>query len=310
MDHYGYNFDELYWKVLCDLVTAEEVYIGRTATKTRETRGAVLRLYTPSHNVLTARPGLNYAFNVAEWLWMVTGRNDVRTVAYFNSRIAGFSDDGLTFRGAYGPAIAQQLPWVIDELARDDSTRQAVMSIWERRPAPSKDTPCTMQFQFFVRDDMLEMIAYMRSNDVWLGLPYDLFNFTQIQRQVAAAVSDRLGRPISPGLYTHMVGSLHLYEQNQEAAEEAVHIAYAPRTPMLSSPKPVWPVPLEMQTVLNQAACGVMPETYGMDPVWKPYANLLAYYVSRKEDHLPPFTNLCPRPWRDLYVERDNASKG
>ncbi len=308
----AWTFDELYYKVLKHLAggRTRSVYIGRTAGETYEERGAVLTLYQPAANILTfdAR-GLNYAFSVAEWLWMVTGRTDVATVKYFNKNMAGFSDDGLTFRGAYGPAIAQQLPWIIDTLAADETSRQAVMTIWNPRPGPTKDTPCTVMFQFFVRNDALEMIAYMRSNDVWLGLPYDLFNFTQIQRQVQFALSHRLGRELSTGPYTHMAGSLHLYEKNFTAATDLLAggmagydvLEGAPRTP-----PPEWPVPLEVQSALNDTAQGILPKARFVD-AWTPYTNLLGYYVTRKEAWYEAMIGHCPQPWQDLYRRRDNA---
>ena len=50
----------------------------------------------------------------------------------------------------------------------------------------------------------------MRSNDAWLGLPYDVFCNTQLLKLIA----DILG--VIPGSYTHNVGSMHFYERNFE----------------------------------------------------------------------------------------------
>lgn len=57
----------------------------------------------PTERVLfnTARDA-NPFFHVYESLWMLAGRNDVEPLAYYNSRIANYSDDGKTFNGAYG----------------------------------------------------------------------------------------------------------------------------------------------------------------------------------------------------------------
>src|SRR5260370_41880706 len=78
----------------------------------------------------------------------------------------------------------------------------------------------------------------MRSNDAWLGLPYDVFTFTRIQAYVAAAVG------VEPGRYTHTVGSLHLYERDWERAEDAAcaSIHDDPRTG-LSFASPPLPAP-------------------------------------------------------------------
>ena len=63
-----------------------------------------------------------------------------------------------------------------------------------------------------LRDGKLHLIVYMRSNDVIWGLPHDVFCFTMLQEIVARELEADLG------LYRHMVGSLHLYEDNREEA--------------------------------------------------------------------------------------------
>jgi hypothetical protein len=60
------------------------------------------------------------------------------------------------------------------------------------------------------------MVTTMRSEDAWLGLPYDIFCNTTLQRCLASELN------IGLGTYTHNVGSMHLYEKNFKAAGEAV----------------------------------------------------------------------------------------
>jgi hypothetical protein len=70
------------------------------------------------------------------------------------------------------------------------------------------DLPCTLSMQFIRRGEHLHCSVCMRSNDVWLGLPYDVFCFSTIQRLVA----HRLG--LKAGKYIHNVGSLHVYTRD------------------------------------------------------------------------------------------------
>jgi thymidylate synthase len=56
----------------------------------------------------------------------------------------------------------------------------------------------------------------MRSNDVWLGLPYDVFAFTTIQRLIAEQLK------LDLGTYYHQAGSEHLYNRNREQALKAI----------------------------------------------------------------------------------------
>jgi hypothetical protein len=67
-----------------------------------------------------------------------------------------------------------------------------------------------------VRDGALELIVYMRSNDVWLGWPYDVVMFTVLHEALAVDLGLALGQ------YTHVAGSLHLYDRN---SDKAVRIA-------------------------------------------------------------------------------------
>lgn len=185
--------------------------------KTLELVGASFTLLDASRNIVTIpERKLSQAYSVAEWLWILLGRRDVQTIAPFNKNIAAFSDDDVNFFGAYGPWVAAQLPYVIENLRKDPDSRQAVLTIWQQSPPATRDVPCTIALQFLRRGGKLHAVATMRSNDAWLGLPYDLFTFTRIQAYVAAALN------IPVGTYTHQAASLHLYEANFAQAEQVL----------------------------------------------------------------------------------------
>jgi thymidylate synthase len=179
------------------------------------------------------------AYAAAELLWYLSGTNDAAAMLAYAPSYANYcerKDDGTyTAFGAYGwrmranPGFAQktypgsdQFGEVIRLLREKPSTRQAVISLWDSGDLPEAvagrqlDLPCTIALQFLVRDRRVHCIAYMRSNDVWLGMPYDVFCFTGLQRIVA----DELG--LEYGSYTHHVGSVHLYQKNHEAAVKAL----------------------------------------------------------------------------------------
>jgi thymidylate synthase len=128
-----------------------------------------------------------------------------------------FTDDG-TFDGAYGLRIHGMLARVVALLQEDPDTRRAVLSIYDTREDLSKDTrdvPCTQGIQFLLRGGVLNMRVTMRSNDAWLGLPYDLIQFQVLLLAVSAALG------VEPGTYHHSVGSLHLYDQHVPLAKVA-----------------------------------------------------------------------------------------
>ena len=93
----------------------------------------------------------------------------------------------------------------------DHDSRQAILHIKEARnivESPTKDLNCTISLQFILRNNKLDLITTMRSNDIWLGLPYDVFNFTCMQIQMAMELG------VEIGIYHHNVGSLHMYEKD------------------------------------------------------------------------------------------------
>lgn len=171
---------------------------------------------------VTARE-LGYRFMFAEAWWILSGDNRVETIEPFSKDIAKFSDNGKTFFGAYGPKIQLQVQGVIEKLAVDLDTRQAVINIWRENPPLTKDTPCTLSIQFLVRygsdgERYLHCIDNMRSSDVWLGWPYDVFSFSMLSAYIILELRAQYGIELRYGNIHMNLGSLHIYDTNIEAA--------------------------------------------------------------------------------------------
>lgn len=254
-----------------------------------EQRAVQLVLLDPTRNVITIpERKLNYHFMVAEWLWMAGGLKDVETIAAYNKNIAKFSDDGKEFFGAYGPHLMRDIACVIALLKKDPDSRQAIVNIWrpEALYTPTKDVPCTLTWQFFIRHGRLEMIATMRSNDAWLGFPYDVFNFTQIQRELAV----HLG--VEPGPYVHQVGSFHLYETNEAAANlltAGLHHESDPSPAIAMRNGP--PLTQFLRGLANGELTveGAREQLLGMPPEWWEYAGVLIHRFSKERQDLGPY---------------------
>ncbi len=177
------------------------------------------------HSVLTyPERKLNYQFMAAEAHWILTGDDRVSTIAPFNPNISQFSDDGKTFFGAYGPRIASQISYVIETLARDPDSRQAGLTIWRPNPPQTKDVPCTVAIFASIRYQRLHLHVFMRSSDVWLGLPYDIFTFSMLGLYICGelnAVRAYQQLPTyEPGSVFLTAASQHLYERDFENAQK------------------------------------------------------------------------------------------
>lgn len=157
----------------------------------------------------------NPFFHLFEALWMLAGRNDVAFPAMLVKRMAVYSDDGLTFNGAYGFRWRShfgydQLKDCIEQLSRDSDTRRCVLTMWDPRAdlrnQASKDLPCNVAVFFKVRSKHLDMTVVNRSNDMLLGAyGANAVHMSMLQEYVAS----HLG--VALGYYTQMSDSFHVY---------------------------------------------------------------------------------------------------
>jgi hypothetical protein len=175
------------------------------------------RTVWPVDAAIVACPGrkLGYRFLAAEAAWVLSGDNRLAPLLPYAPSLAKMSDDGVFLAGAYGPPFTEQLPYIVKALSHDCSSRQAVATLWRPRPMTNSDTPCTTSLQYLIRDEQLHCIATMRSNDVWLGTPYDIHTFAMATAYLALHLNPR---PSLGQLYL-TAGSQHLYVLDREPAE-------------------------------------------------------------------------------------------
>lgn len=229
---------------------------------TREILNVTIEVTEGLNNIfINEKRNLNYRFMIAEWLWIQAGLNDVNSLATYNSVMRNFSDNGEILSGAYGPRLMPQMYHIFTALKKEDS-RQAVATIWTPSPEPSKDIPCTISLQWLIRQGLLHCTVNMRSSDVWLGLPYDYFTFSQLTNLVSATI----GVPV--GSVTMNLASSHLYDTNSEQAIEALVIAKT--THLTSPPLPTdiyAPTVAEIKAILNRE----IPSDAFEDSLWGQY---------------------------------------
>ncbi len=158
---------------------------------------------------------------LGEFLWYLTEDNRLDFIRPYIPAYAEDSDDGLTVHGGYGPRIFgqrghDQFENAIRQLTASSTSRRAVIQIFDAEDNAKrfKEVPCTTTLQFLLREGRLHLIATMRSNDAYLGLPHDVFCFTMLQEMVARIMDVDLGS------YRHFVGSMHMYDKNRTAARQ------------------------------------------------------------------------------------------
>lgn len=181
---------------------------------------AVFCVADPTRNIVNSpirKMPMRYA--VGELAWYLSGSNRMEDIAQYAKKWAEISDDGVTSNSAYGYRIFSkfgydQWAYVKELLKKDPNTRQAVIHIKDADNRPTKDTPCTVYLQFLLREGKLHLSVHMRSNDIWMGVPYDMFSFCFLQVKMAMELGVKVGH------YTHYAGSLHLYARDFETAKK------------------------------------------------------------------------------------------
>lgn len=207
------------------------------AGPTVERRGSMVReMRGPCHITLTdplkrmhsiiSRRGDPWVM-LAEFPWIIAGRNDIEWLQWYLPRAKDFSDDGVVWRAGYGPRMREhvsllgqhtdQLHCVVQRLKEDGDTRQAVMTLWDPgldNVPNSADYPCTLALHFIVAGGgALDLHVNMRSNDVLWGFSgVNIVNFTLLQELVAHLVNMPVGK------YHHTSNNMHVYEHHWEQA--------------------------------------------------------------------------------------------
>lgn len=228
----GRTIDEV-WEDWYEFITANADRTERADSRDGKVVGEVLNAVSiiedPTRCILNSKiRKLPMRYCVGELLWYLSGNPSLKAIQLYTNAWDRMSDDGETVNSNYGYRIQNmideaeeyatgfkfnQLAMCEELLRKDPNTRQAVIHIKQARNVavhPTKDLNCTVCLQFFIRDGKLYMTTYMRSNDLWMGFPNDVFQFTCIQIYLAM----KLG--VGLGSYTHVAGSLHLYERDYE----------------------------------------------------------------------------------------------
>ena len=248
----GYSMNHVWMVHLTSTVMSGDVVRPR-GRGTREVLHRTVRVDMRRSVLSLPARKLSYRYMAAEAYWILTGDNTVAGIAPYNTHIATFSDDGQTFFGAYGPPITAQLPYVLQTLRNDRDSRQAGLTIWQPCPPPTKDVPCTVAMFFQIRGTHLFMSVYMRSSDVWLGLPYDVFAFSMVGHLVCAeynAMVDQDCARITPGALALTAASSHVYDDNGDDIRRTVQIGCD--APSVESPATLFASPTALLCTLDE----------------------------------------------------------
>jgi thymidylate synthase len=114
----------------------------------------------------------------------------------------------------YGENQVQRL---IRELKENPASRRHIISLWNIDDAWDMALqPCVWHNQWLVKEGKLHLIVGIRSNDIALGQPFNVFQYYVLQRMIAQVTGYEMGS------LTFNINDLHAYERHIEGLQQQI----------------------------------------------------------------------------------------
>ena len=309
------TLDDVLREAISELL-AHGTKINPSRGPARELTGVLIELSNPRARLSRTESRGRLFSCLGELFWYLAASEDSNFIRYY---IKGYGRDHTRLDhvpGAYGTRLfswngINQFENVATLLREKRDSRRAVIQLFDRTDVSEgmHDIPCTCTLQFLLRDDRLHMVTHMRSNDVHVGLPHDVFGFTMLQEILGCMLA------VGLGTYKHMVGSLHLYDSNLAAAETFLSEGWQstsdamPKMPQ-GDPGQSLQVVLEAERHLR-GGLPLTPATLDvLDPYWRDLILLLGIFrafKNRDDVTLAQLHSQMSSTAFDPYIEEKSA---
>ena len=217
------NYFESYEQILKEILLNGE-NISTRGLVTRELINITIRidsLHTIFHSI-TVRPYNQVKkYLLGELCWYFSGSKNVNEIIKYSKFWDKLKDDENKVNSNYGYLVfykenkyeLTQYNWCKKTLEQDVNSRQAI--IMYNQPEyfykENKDFICAQLQHFFIRDNKLSSIIYIRSSDAILGLTYDIPWFSLVQQYLCLELNMKYDKLMNGNL-TVNIGSSHIYE--------------------------------------------------------------------------------------------------
>jgi thymidylate synthase len=287
------TLDDLLLKVYPSLIAAPTV--ANTRGLSHELLGVSAFIRKPRARLCRSQTRGRAFSCLGELIWYLSKSNALASIAPYIPKYRKESEDGETVYGGYGPRLFgqnghDQIANVLTLLRDSPTSRRAVIQLFDAADISirRKEIPCTTTIQLFVRDNQLHLIASMRSNDAFIGLPHDVFCFTMLQEIIARSLGLEVGH------YRHMAGSLHLYEDNVGDAKALIDERFQRRIEMPSMPnRDPWPEIDKLVQGESRVRAGEVFEATEVlaDPYWADLLRLIQLFHTTDDEHFERLRN-------------------
>lgn len=198
----------------------------RTGTGTLSVFGHQMRFDLQQGYPLATTKKVFFKGLAVEMLWFLQGGTNV---GYLNDHGVRIWDPWADEDGNLGPVYGKQWrDWVapsgehIDQIARvvesirtRPDSRRHIVTAWNVADLGEMALPpCHMTFQFYVGAGRLSCQLYVRSNDLFLGAPFNIAQYALLTHMMAQQCD------LEPGELIYTIGDAHLYLNHLEQVEE------------------------------------------------------------------------------------------
>ena len=197
----------------------------RTGTGTLSLFGRHLRFDLVRGFPAVTTKFLHFRSIINELLWFLRGDTNV---AWLHEHGVSIWDEWADEDGELGPIYGyqwrswpapdgrhiDQISRVVEGIRSDPESRRHLVSAWnvselDRMALP----PCHVLFQFYVAKGRLSCQLYMRSADLFLGVPFNIASYSLLTMMIAQVCE------LEPAEFVLSLGDAHLYLNHLEQVE-------------------------------------------------------------------------------------------
>ena len=234
------SLNEGYQYLINALQVAGKQSLGRQQGAIHELLDVELVLSDPRKSVLSLPiRNMSRRYAAGELLCYIRGTNKKEDFEFYSKSWDKLANPDGTINSAYGYRMFHpvfdgntetRFHYALTQLLENSDTKNAIIMLRDDsdlHPAHQKDRCCTLCLCFNIRDGKLNCRTIMRSQDLWLGLPYDVFCFTRLMQIMLYNYNSACekGKEVQLGTYTHQVLNLHLYERDWQKVKDYMLMA-------------------------------------------------------------------------------------
>ncbi len=108
-----------------------------------------------------------------------------------------------------GTRIVDQISNVVEQIKKNPNSRRLMVVAYNPGEVDSMALPpCHSMFQFYVADGKLSCQLYQRSNDIFLGCPFNIASYALLTHMIAHVCD------LEVGDFVHTIGDAHIYNNH------------------------------------------------------------------------------------------------